>query len=460
MFSALPVCSNKVPPHLNLRPRQPARSSPAATPGKFEKGSVMSRTPASNGSSPAPSASSAAGLKPKAPVEVKADAGKPGSTATSSPAGTAAAAGTSTSTKPSQAAATTPVSKEKLQALSIAVGQIEKTFGKGSIMKLDEKAYLAIPGFSTGTISLDLALGGKGIPRGRIIEIFGPESSGKTTLALTVAANAQREGGVAAFIDAEHALDPSWARRLGVNIDNLLVSQPDSGEQALEICELLVRSNAVDLIIVDSVAALIPKAEIEGEMGEAVVGLHARLMSQAMRKLTGVIARTNCTVIFINQIREKIGVMYGSPETTTGGRALKFYASVRIDIRRIGAIKEGEETVGNRTRAKVVKNKVAPPFREAEFDIMFNEGISGSGDLIDLAVEAGVVDKSGAWYTYGDMKLGQGRENAKRVIKDNGDLFKEIRNKTLAARLAEAAKNAKGSIPIAPSADNDSDSED
>ncbi|MFN9929700.1 MAG: recombinase RecA, partial [bacterium] len=380
----------------------------------------MSRTPASNGSSPAPSTSSAAGLKPKAPVEVKADTGHPGppGRASSSPAGTAAAAGTSAPTTPSQAAATTPVSKEKLQALSIAVGQIEKTFGKGSIMKLDEKAYLAIPGFSTGTISLDLALGGKGIPRGRIIEIFGPESSGKTTLALTVAANAQREGGVAAFIDAEHALDPSWARRLGVNIDNLLVSQPDSGEQALEICELLVRSNAVDLIIVDSVAALIPKAEIEGEMGEAVVGLHARLMSQAMRKLTGVIARTNCTVIFINQIREKIGVMYGSPETTTGGRALKFYASVRIDIRRIGAIKEGEETVGNRTRAKVVKNKVAPPFREAEFDIMFNEGISGSGDLIDLAVEAGVVDKSGAWYTYGDTKLGQGRENAKRIIKE------------------------------------------
>jgi recombination protein RecA len=360
----------------------------------------------------------------------------------SSPAGgvggAAGAGGAKSGAAPAPAAV--PVSKEKLQALNIAVGQIEKTFGKGSIMKLDEKAYQAIPGISTGALSLDLALGGKGIPRGRIIEIFGPESSGKTTLALTVAANAQREGGVAAFIDAEHALDPTWARRLGVNIDNLLVSQPDSGEQALEICELLVRSNAVDLIIVDSVAALIPKAEIEGEMGDSVVGLQARLMSQAMRKLTGVIARTNCTVIFINQIREKIGVMYGSPETTTGGRALKFYSSVRIDIRRTGAIKEGEEVVGNRTRAKIVKNKVAPPFRESEFDIMFNEGISITGDLIDMAVESGVVEKSGAWYNYGDMKLGQGRENSKRLLKENADICKEIRSKTLAIRLAEAAK--------------------
>jgi recombination protein RecA len=325
-----------------------------------------------------------------------------------------------------------------MQALGVAVGQIEKTFGKGSIMKLDENAYLAIPGISTGALSLDLALGGKGIPRGRIVEVFGPESSGKTTLALTVAAHAQRDGGVAAFIDAEHALDPSWARRLGVNIDNLLVSQPDSGEQALEICELLVRSNAVDLIVVDSVAALIPKAEIEGEMGEAVVGLHARLMSQAMRKLTGVIARTNCTVVFINQIREKIGVMYGSPETTTGGRALKFYASVRIDVRRTGAIKEGEATVGSRTRARVVKNKIAPPFREAEFDIMYDEGISTAGDLLDMAVEAKTVDKSGAWYNYNDTKLGQGRENAKRFIKENPELFKEIRAVTLKARLATA----------------------
>ncbi len=321
--------------------------------------------------------------------------------------------------------------KDKAQALGRAVTQIEKTFGKGSIMRLDEDAYLSIPGISTGCLSLDLALGGKGIPRGRIVEIFGPESSGKTTLALTVAAHAQKSGGVAAFIDAEHALDPSWARRIGVDIDHLLVSQPDSGEQALEICELLVRSNAVDLIVVDSVAALIPRAEIEGEMGEAVVGLQARLMSQAMRKLTGVIARSNCTVIFINQIREKIGVMYGSPETTPGGRALKFYASVRIDVRRTGAIKEGDVTIGSRTRGRVVKNKVAPPFREAEFDIMYDEGVSETGDLIDLGTEAGVVDKSGAWYTYGEVRLGQGRENAKRFIKENPDLLKEIREAVL-----------------------------
>jgi recombination protein RecA len=327
-------------------------------------------------------------------------------------------------------------SKEKLQALGVAVGQIEKTFGKGSIMKLDESALQAIPAISCGALSIDLALGGKGIPRGRIIEIFGPESSGKTTLALTCAANAQREGGVSAIIDAEHALDPSWARRIGVNIDNLLVSQPDSGEQGLEICELLVRSNAVDLIIVDSVAALVPRAEIEGEMGDSSVGLQARLMSQAMRKLTGVIARSNCTVIFINQIREKIGVMYGSPETTTGGRALKFYASVRLDIRRTGAIKEGDATIGNRTRVRVVKNKVAPPFREAEFDIMFDEGISMVGDLLDLAVEANVVDKSGAWYNYGEVKLGQGRENAKKFIKDAQPMMEEIRKKTLAAKMA------------------------
>ena len=325
-------------------------------------------------------------------------------------------------------------SKEKVQALTTAVGQIEKAFGKGSIMKLDENAYINIPGISTGAISLDLALGGKGIPRGRIVEIFGPESSGKTTLALTVAAQAQKAGGVAAFIDAEHALDPTWARKIGVNIDEMLVSQPDTGEQALEICELLVRSNAVDVIVVDSVAALIPRAEIEGEMGDAVVGLQARLMSQAMRKLTGVIARSNCTVIFINQIREKIGVMFGSPETTPGGRALKFYSSVRIDIRRTGAIKEGEVNVGNRVRARVVKNKVAAPFREAEFDIMFDEGISTAGDLLDLAVESEVVEKSGAWFTYKDIRLGQGRENAKKFLKDNRDLFDEVRRGVLASR--------------------------
>jgi recombination protein RecA len=325
--------------------------------------------------------------------------------------------------------------KEKAAALARTVGQIEKTFGKGSIMRLDEDAYNNIPGISTGALSLDLALGGKGIPRGRIVEIFGPESSGKTTLALTVGANAQMAGGVAAFIDAEHALDPSWARKIGVNIDALLVSQPDTGEQALEICELLVRSNAVDLIIVDSVAALIPRAEIEGEMGDAVVGMQARLMSQAMRKLTGVIARSNCTVIFINQIREKIGVMFGSPETTPGGRALKFYSSVRIDIRRTGSIKEGEEVVGNHVRCRVVKNKVAPPFRESEFDIMFNEGISITGDLLDMAVTAEVIEKSGAWFSYGEVRLGQGREKVKEFLKDNPELLREIRQAVLAKRV-------------------------
>jgi recombination protein RecA len=341
------------------------------------------------------------------------------------------------------------VSKEKAQALERAVSQIEKAFGKGSIMKMDEHAYMAVPGISTGSISLDLALGGKGIPRGRIVEIFGPESSGKTTLALTVAATAQRDGGVAAFIDAEHALDPTWARRIGVNIDDLLVSQPDTGEQALDICELLVRSNAVDVIIVDSVAALIPKAEIEGEMGDTHVGLQARLMSQAMRKLTGVISRSNCTVIFINQIREKIGVMFGSPETTPGGRALKFYSSVRIDIRRTSSIKEGEVAIGNRVRARVVKNKVAPPFRDAEFDIMFDEGISTSGDLLDLAVDSQVIDKSGSWFTYKDTRIGQGRENAKKFLKDNADLFAEIRKAVLAKRatqpgVASAARATEG----------------
>ncbi|MBL0869027.1 MAG: recombinase RecA [Phycisphaerales bacterium] len=438
----------------------------------------MSRPGSSSSSSAAPAST----LKPKSPVEVKptsganvsgasagsssssntnnssstSAAGKPGSGSSLSGSALAGAAGKSGAAGTVAAASgpgghggqtARPVltpSKEKLAALSQAVGQIEKTFGKGSIMKLDENAYLSIPGISTGALSLDLALGGKGIPRGRIIEIFGPESSGKTTLALTCAANAQREGGVAAFIDAEHALDPSWARKIGVDIDQLLVSQPDSGEQALEICELLVRSNAVDLIIVDSVAALIPRSEIEGEMGDATVGAQARLMSQAMRKLTGIIARSNCTVIFINQIREKIGVMFGSPETTTGGRALKFYASVRIDVRRISAIKEGESNVGNRTRARIVKNKVAPPFRDAEFDIMFDEGISSSGDLLDLAVDSKIVDKSGAWFTYGEVKLGQGRENSKRFIKENAELFTEIRKKTLAARLAATAAAASG----------------
>ncbi len=332
------------------------------------------------------------------------------------------------------------VDPQKKQALDRALSQIDKVFGKGSIMRLDEDAYLAVQGISTGALSLDLALGGRGIPRGRIVEVFGPESSGKTTLALTVAANAQKSGGVAAFIDAEHALDPTWAKKIGVNIDELLVSQPDTGEQALEICELLVRSNAVDVIVVDSVAALIPKAEIEGEMGDSHVGLQARLMSQAMRKLTGVIARSNCTVIFINQIREKIGVMFGSPETTPGGRALKFYSSVRIDIRRTGAIKDGDQNVGNRVRARVVKNKVAPPFRQAEFDIMFDEGISASGDLLDLAIDAGVCQKSGSWFSYGEMRLGQGRENAKAFLRENPDLFEEIRQGVLKIKAPQPAE--------------------
>ncbi len=328
----------------------------------------------------------------------------------------------------------------RAEVLKRTISQIEKSFGQGAIMSLDEDAYLSIPGISTGSISLDLALGGKGIPKGRIVEIFGPESSGKTTVCLSIAAQAQKRGGVAAFVDAEHALDPSWAKKIGVDIDHLLVSQPDSGEQALEIVELLVRSNAVDLIVVDSVAALIPRAEIEGEMGDAAVGLQARLMSQAMRKLTGVIARSQVTVIFINQIREKIGVMFGSPETTPGGRALKFFSSVRIDVRRTGAIKEGDQTVGSRTRARVVKNKVAPPFRDAEFDIMYEEGISSSGDLLDLAVETGIADKAGAWFSYGDVRLGQGREAAKRFLSENQDLFEEIREAVLEAKLPKKVR--------------------
>jgi recombination protein RecA len=338
--------------------------------------------------------------------------------------------------------------KGRLQALERALSQIEKSFGKGSIMRLDSSVMKAIPGISTGALSLDLALGGRGVPRGRVIEIFGPESSGKTTLALTVAANAQKKGGVAAFIDAEHALDPSWAKRIGVNIDELLVSQPDTGEQALEICELLVRSNAVDVVIVDSVAALIPRAEIEGEMGDTHVGLQARLMSQAMRKLTGAISKSSTTVIFINQIREKIGVMFGSPETTPGGRALKFYSSVRIDIRRTGAIKDGDQNVGNRVRARVVKNKIAPPFRDAEFDIMFNEGISASGDLLDLAAADEVINKSGAWFSYGEIRLGQGRENAKQFLRENGDLFEEIRLKVIEKRGLAVPASPSGAVAV------------
>ncbi len=321
------------------------------------------------------------------------------------------------------------------QALERALSQIEKSYGKGAIMTLDGANTLAIEGIPTGSLGLDIALGGKGMPRGRIVEVFGPESSGKTTLCLHVIAQAQKKGGVAAFVDAEHALDPTWARRLGVSLQNLLVSQPDTGEQALEIVEMLVRSNAVDVIVVDSVAALIPKAEIEGEMGDASMGMQARLMSQAMRKLTGAVSKSKCLVMFINQIREKIGVMFGNPETTTGGRALKFYSSVRVDIRRINTIKEGEAAIGNRVRAKVVKNKIAPPFREAEFDILFDSGISYEGDLLDIAVTDNMIEKSGAWFSYGPLRLGQGREQARQFLKDNAEVAREIREKILARRM-------------------------
>jgi recombination protein RecA len=315
---------------------------------------------------------------------------------------------------------------KKRQALDAAIGAIDKQYGKGTMMKLGEVADIDIRGISTGSISLDIALGGKGLPCGRIVEVYGPESSGKTTLALHVIASAQREGGHCAYIDAEHALDPSYARKIGVVTDDLLVSQPDFGEQALEITETLVRSNAVDVIVVDSVAALVPKAELEGEMGDSFVGLQARLMSQALRKLTGAVHKSTCVLIFINQIREKIGVMFGSPETTAGGRALKFYASVRLDVRRIGKIKDGEEVTGSRVKTTVVKNKLAPPFRVAEFDIMFNEGISYLGDLIDLASENGVVDKTGSWLSFGDERLGQGRDKAKDFLQTAPETAKKI----------------------------------
>ncbi|HEY5668286.1 MAG TPA: recombinase RecA [Candidatus Saccharimonadales bacterium] len=331
----------------------------------------------------------------------------------------------------------TAISEGKTKALGLAMEQIEKQFGKGSIMKLGEgNAYAQVETIPTGSISLDLALGG-GLPKGRIIEVYGPESSGKTTLTLHAIAEVQKNGGTAAFIDAEHALDPAYAKRIGVDVENLLLSQPDNGEQALEITETLVRSNAVDIIVVDSVAALVPRAEIEGDMGDSLPGLQARLMSQALRKLTGVINRSKATVIFINQIRMKIGVMFGNPETTTGGNALKFYASVRMDIRRIGQIKQGDQVIGNRTRVKVVKNKIAPPFREAEFDIMYNEGISRSGDILDIAAARGIVDKSGAWFAYNEQKIGQGREAAKTYLNEHPEITEE-----LSAKIRESAKEA------------------
>nr|WP_240956293.1 recombinase RecA [Wenzhouxiangella sp. XN79A] len=322
------------------------------------------------------------------------------------------------------------VDDNRKRALSAALSQIEKQYGKGAIMRMgDETGARDVPVVSTGSLALDVALGIGGLPRGRVIEIYGPESSGKTTLTLHAVAEAQKVGGTAAFVDAEHALDPSYAGKLGVNVDDLLVSQPDTGEQALEITDMLVRSGAVDIVVVDSVAALTPKAEIEGEMGDSHVGLQARLMSQALRKLTGNIKRTNCTVIFINQIRMKIGVMFGSPETTTGGNALKFYSSVRLDIRRIGALKRGDEVIGNETRVKVVKNKMAPPFRQAVFEILYGEGISREGELVELGVEHKIINKSGAWYSYGDDRIGQGKDNARQFMKDNPEIAADIEKK-------------------------------
>ena len=324
--------------------------------------------------------------------------------------------------------------QEREKAIDLAVSQIEKQFGKGSIMRLGNDQPLPdIPAIPTGALSLDMALGVGGVPRGRVIEVFGPESSGKTTLALHIVSEAQKLGGIAAFVDAEHALDIGYARKLGVKTDDLLVSQPDTGEQALEIAETLVRSGAIDVLVVDSVAALVPKAEIEGDMGDSHMGLQARLMSQALRKLTGIISKSNCCVIFINQIRMKIGVMFGNPETTTGGNALKFYASVRMDIRKIASLKQGNDVIGSRTRVKVVKNKVAPPFKEVEFDILYGEGISKEGDLLDLAVDRGIVDKSGAWYSYGKERIGQGRENTRIFLKENPEMSADIREKLLAS---------------------------
>ncbi len=369
---------------------------------------------------------------------------------------------------------------DKLKALDAAITQIEKSYGKGSIMKLgDSGANMNIETVPTGSISLDIALGLGGVPKGRVIEVYGPESSGKTTVALHMVAEVQKRGGIAGFIDAEHALDPVYAKNIGVDIDNLYISQPDNGEQALEITETMVRSGAVDIVIVDSVAALVPKAEIDGEMGDSHVGLQARLMSQGLRKLTGIISKSNCSVIFINQLREKIGVMFGNPETTTGGRALKFYASVRLDVRRVESIKQGGEVVGNHVRVKVVKNKIAPPFKEAEFDIMFGQGISREGDILDLAAKDNVIEKSGAWYAYNGAKIGQGRENAKNYLKEHPEVFDEVEKKvreihglqgdgTAAAAGAAAqdgkaaasgGKNASGGKSAAPAAETDSDAQ-
>lgn len=321
------------------------------------------------------------------------------------------------------------IDMDKLKAIEGAMAQIEKQFGKGSIMKLGENHGANVEAVSTGCLDLDIALGIGGVPRGRIIEVYGPESSGKTTVALHIVAEAQKQGGAAAYIDAEHALDPSYAKKLGVDIDNLIVSQPDTGEQGLEIAEALVRSGAIEVLVIDSVAALVPRAEIEGEMGDSHVGLQARLMSQALRKLAGTINQTKCVAVFINQLREKVGIMFGNPETTPGGRALKFYASVRMDVRRVDSIKQGDNIMGNRTRVKIMKNKVAPPFRQAEFDIMYNEGISKTGNIVDVGVKEEIIQKSGAWFSYGDIRLGQGRENAKQYLKENPEIALEVENK-------------------------------
>ncbi len=344
----------------------------------------------------------------------------------------------------------------KLKAAELAISQIERQHGKGSIMRLGDRSAIDVPSISTGSIGLDLAIGVGGVPRGRVIEIYGPESSGKTTLASHIVANAQQAGGLAAFIDAEHAIDPEYSRALGVIVDDLLVSQPDSGEQALEICETLVRSAALDIVVIDSVAALVPRAEIEGEMGDMQPGLQARLMSKAMRKLTHVVSKSMTTLLFINQVREKIGVMFGSPETTPGGRALKFYSSVRLDIRRIGSIKDGDQFVGNRTRVKVVKNKVASPFRMAEFDVIYGRGISREGELIDIGVHEGIVDKSGAWFSYGDTRLGQGRENSKRFLEENievaADIDRRLREKLGISPMPQEAPAAAEPVPEAATA--------